>query len=111
LSTGRLRATVDELKGSVGGMVLERWGFPEELVECANQCDNWSREHKGEADLSDLVITASLHAAIGRRQVPRVDQVTACQRLLGDEMCPEFAKQFLEGAQQEIDQARALVNG
>lgn len=106
----RLDFAVDQLKTEVGPLVLERWEFPGELVACAREGQSWDRQREGEADLTDLVITASLHAQIGRRKIPRIDHVPACQRLLGDELCPEFAMKFMEGARQDIREAWALFS-
>ncbi|MEP5763238.1 MAG: HDOD domain-containing protein [Halieaceae bacterium] len=113
LDEDRLSVTVDELKAEVGGLVLEHWSFPEELVLCARECESWGREREegDKADLCDLVITASLHANIGHRPVPKIHSVGACERLLGDQLCPEFAKDFMQNAQTEIEEARALISG
>ena len=109
----RSRAIIDELKGEVGALVLERWGFPEELILCARACEDWgyNPEESSEPGLCDLVITAAYHASIGRRPLPRIDLVPACQRLLGADLCPESAKTFISGAQAEIREARALIGG
>lgn len=107
----RSRAIIDELKGDVGGLVLERWGFSEELVDCARACEDWGYNpgESTEPGLCDLVITAAYHASIGRRALPRIDLVPACQRLLGADLCPESAKTFITSAQAEIREARALI--
>ena len=104
-------ATVDELKAEVGALVLERWGFPEALVACARTCEAWQYQHDSseQPDLCDLVIAASYHANIGAKPLPGVDAVPACHRLLGPDLSPEVAMEFLRDAQQEIDEARALM--
>jgi HD-like signal output (HDOD) protein len=107
----RTNATVDELKADVGAMVLERWGFSEDLIACARSCEAWQYQHDSseEADLCDLVIAASYHANIGRLPLPGVEAVPACHRLLGPDLNPEAAVEFLRDAQQEINEARALI--
>ncbi len=109
----RTAAIVDELKAEVGGLVLEKWGFPEELVACAANCADWEYdpENAVRADLCDLVITATYHASIGRKFLPPIEEVPACSRLLGDELCPKFAIDFMKDAQEDIHQARALIEG
>jgi len=107
----KLDFTVNQLKAEAGSLVLERWEFPGELVACAREVESWDRQREGAADLTDLVITASIHARIGRSRIPRIDHVPACQRLLGDELCPEFAMKFMEGARQDISEAQALFAG
>jgi HD-like signal output (HDOD) protein len=109
----RSRAIIDELKGHVGGLVLERWGFSEDLIECARSCEDWGYNPDDSAGpgLCDLVITAAYHANIGKGPLPRIDLVPACQRLLGEELCPESAKTFINSAQAEIREARGLISG
>ena len=109
----RCRATLDELKGEVGGLVLEYWGFPDELIRCARCCEDWgySGSESGQADLCDLVVSSAYHAHIGRRALPRIDLVPACQRLLGADLAPESAMTFMASAREEIREARALIGG
>ncbi len=106
----RLQLTVEELKSEVGAEVLENWDFPTDYVQCARDGGNWSRASEGDPDLCDLVIASTLHAHIGRRKVPRIDAVPACQRLLGDDASPEFALSFMQSAREEIGAASSLVN-
>ncbi len=46
----------------IGHAILEAWGFSEDLANAANEHDNLERPHAGQADLTDVVITANLCA-------------------------------------------------
>ncbi len=108
----QIHATVDELKGEVGSLVLERWGFPEELVTCARNCGDWAYDHEAErSDLCDLVVSSNYHASIGKLSLPPITAVPACKRLLGPDLCPDYAINFMRDARQEIDEARSLIDG
>lgn len=107
-----LRQWADKLKGQVGGMVLENWQFPPEIVEVARGCEEWARCPTARADLCDLVLVATLHSYIGKRKQPappRMDQVPAYQKLALGKLTPESTLQILVEAKEQIAQARALL--
>lgn len=107
-----LRQWADKLKGEVGAMVLENWQFPEEIVEVARGCEDWSRCPTTRADLCDLVLVATLHSYIGKRKQPpppRMDQVPAYQKLALGKLTPEMTLQILVEAKEQIAQARGLL--
>lgn len=98
------------LKARVGARIMEKWGLSQPLVECAQHSDDWQRELEGPADLCDLVIVAALHAYIGRRKVPKFDEVLSFQRLCAaGHLDPEKALDFLETASEQVAEARSLL--
>jgi len=108
-----LRQWADKLKAEVGGMVLEHWQFPDEIVEVARGCEDWARCPTTRADLCDLVLVATLHSYIGKRKQPpppRMDQVPAYQKLALGKLTPELTLQILVEAKEQIAQARALIS-
>lgn len=109
----RIRNIVHTLRGEVGSLVLERWGLPAPLVDCARYSGDWTYVHNDDpgADLCDLVITACYHANIGRSKLPEIANISACQKMLGPELCPELAIDFMRDARQEILEARSLIEG
>ncbi len=107
-----LRAWCDKLKAEVGGMVLEHWQFPDEIVDVARGCEEWTRCPTTRADLCDLVLVATLHSYIGKRKQPpppRLDQVAAYQKLALGKLTPELTLQILVEAKEQIEHARALL--
>jgi HD-like signal output (HDOD) protein len=56
----RLDRLLTALHPEIGAFVLERWGFPQPLVEVARDHEKLFRGHEGAADLVDIVIVADL---------------------------------------------------
>jgi len=107
-----LQQWAGKLKGEVGALVLENWQFPDEIVEVARGCEEWSRCPTTRADLCDLVLVATLHGYIGKRKFPappRMDQVPAYQKLALGKLTPELPLQILVEAKDQIEQARSLI--
>ncbi len=105
-----LQRTVDELKTEVGALVLDRWAFPPEYLACALEAENWSRDTGKPVDLCDLIILANYHACIGKRELPKIDQLPAFRKLSEkNALAPEVAINFLHEAEEEIQAARALL--
>lgn len=108
-----MEACANSLKAEVGAMVLEKWEFSEELVDCARHCDDWNRETEAgnSADLGDLVIVAALHAYIGKRKLPPFHEVPAFNRISGGNLTAEKAVEFMSDAAEDIQQAMTLFYG
>ncbi len=49
----------------IGKAMLEKWEFPDELVDVAEQHEDLQRNHAGAADYVDLVMVANLQSYIG----------------------------------------------
>ncbi|HUH37448.1 MAG TPA: HDOD domain-containing protein [Spongiibacteraceae bacterium] len=111
-SDQHLQRWLDTIKGEVGALVLEEWGFPDELVEVARGCEDWLRCPTNKVDLCDLVLVATLHAYIGKRRKPappRLDQVPAMTKLSAGKLTPDLTVQLLSEARRELSEARALL--
>lgn len=106
----RLQAAINELKAEVGGIVLERWSFPEDAILCARHCEDWQRENDAKADMCDLILVATLHALIGKVKIPQLDTVPAFNRVSKGRLTPELAVNFLTEAKEQIEQAKALLS-
>jgi HD-like signal output (HDOD) protein len=107
-----LQLWTSQIKGEVGGLVLENWQFPDEIVEVARGCEDWARNPDTRPDLCDLVLVATLHGYIGKRKFPpppRMDQVAAYQKLALGKLTPELTLQILVEAKDQVEQARGLI--
>lgn len=110
----RMEASVNSLKAEVGAMVLEKWEFSSELVDCARHCEDWNREPEQEgavADICDLVNVAALHAYIGKQRLPAFDTVSSFNRISGGNLTAEKAVEFMSDAEEDIQQAMTLFYG
>lgn len=107
-----LRQWIDKLKGEAGGLLLEHWQFPPEIVEVAREAELWFRCPTPRTDLCDLVLVATLHSYIGKRRCPappRLDLVPAYQKLAPGKLTPALTLQVLAEAREQVAQARALL--
>jgi HD-like signal output (HDOD) protein len=109
---GRLDRVIQNLRSVTSARILQTWGFIEELVEVAEQAENWFRDKEGPADYADLVIVAQLHGFIGStkmRELPTLDQVPAFKRLELGELTPQKTAKVLETADDMLDRLRAML--
>lgn len=115
-----LAATIKELHGDVGELIMTKWNFPDEFSQVAKDADNWSRDHTGDADYCDLVLIAQWFSFMGKqsghdtptasaRVLPDLNMLPAYRKLGLDELSPENSTDLLQNAKEEIAQAMHLV--
>jgi HD-like signal output (HDOD) protein len=63
--SGDLLAWVDEQHPRVGGLLLEHWGFPPELVEVSRWHEDPTRDGGPRPDLVDVVQVANIQSRLG----------------------------------------------
>jgi HD-like signal output (HDOD) protein len=86
-------------------MVLRKWGFPGDMVQTVLHAEDWMRESERDADYTDLVIVAQLHAYAGSpngRKLPPLFLVPAFHKLAGGVLTPQHSLAILEEAAAEI---------
>lgn len=112
-----LLASVTELHGDVGVLVMTKWNFPADFAQVARDADDWERDHPGDADYSDLILIAQLlsfmdkqsgHAA-WPRVLPEISTLPAYQKLALDKTASENGAAILQNAKEEIAAAMHLV--
>jgi HD-like signal output (HDOD) protein len=107
---GLLEATIEEYGGQVGGMILRRWNFPDDMIRVALDGKQWERGHDGAADYVDLIIVAQLHAAGGMGGLPAPTEVPAFRKLglapLGDD-----GRSILDEAREEVAEVQQVLLG
>ena len=115
-----LAATIKELHGDVGELIMTKWNFPDDFTRVAKGADDWSRDHAGDADYCDLVLIAQLFSFMGKhvghdalpfdaRVLPELTTLAAYQKLGLGELSPENSITLLQNAKEEIAQAMHLV--
>lgn len=107
-----LEQAITDLRGELGGVILKRWGFNDDLIQAAKHAENWHREHEGGPDFCDLVQVAQLHALIGHEtadEYPAMESVPAFDKLSGGKLTPEASMKILEEAKQQIEETKALL--
>lgn len=90
LNMEELSAAIDELHPHVGHLVLDAWGFPQELLCVPAQAFDFRRRHGGDADYADVVSVAilQLHAVYEEARIPHNrEEIPALEKMgLGPEV-------------------------
>jgi HD-like signal output (HDOD) protein len=107
---GLLEATIQEYRGQVGGMILRRWNFPEDIIVVPLEAENWHRQHDQPADYADLIVIAQLKSADGRGGMPSPIEVPAYQKLGIDQMSAAGGS-VLDEAREEVAEVQRLLLG
>lgn len=113
-SPADLAKAVKEFRSEVGGIILQRWGFGDDMINAAKDAEHWQRDHDGKADLADLVIVAQLHLMIiqrGTDDVPPLENVPAFRRISPDSMSAEKSLAMLREAHEQVVETRHMLAG
>lgn len=105
---GLLEATISEYRGQVGGLILRRWHFPDDMVAVPLAAEQWDREREGAGDYADLVVVAKLHALGGQGERPEPAAVPAYSRLGLDRLRTDGGS-ILDEAREEIAEVQQLL--
>jgi HD-like signal output (HDOD) protein len=105
---------VGQLRGVIGGAILRKWRFPEELVACATEGEQWLRDSGPTPDYCDVVIVAQLLAYLGSAHqldgLPNLGEVPAFGKLrLGGGEGEDAGSTFLEERRDQISQTQSLL--
>lgn len=109
---GELECTIDGLKGELGGVMLERWNFPKELVVAAKDAEHWIR-NVPEKDYCDLIIIAQMHTyADSHRmeQMPKLHELPSFSRTGLNKLTPEKFIELLDEAKAQRDEIKGLIS-
>lgn len=107
-----LDQAIQELRGEIGAMILQRWGFHEPLVQAARKADEWYYDSGPRADYADLVILAQLHSHMkaGRgAQYPQMEQIPAFAKLAPDTLTPQASLKVIDQAKGEVAEVIRLL--
>lgn len=108
----QLEHVMADMRGTVGSMILRRWGFADNLIQVTEEAENWQRDPAEEPDYTDLVIVAQLHSFIGTprmEMLPTFDQVPAFNKLSLGEFTPHKSLKILDTASKQLAAAEALL--
>lgn len=109
-----LDRAVLELRGEIGAMILQRWGFQPALVRAARMADEWHYDSGGRAEYADLVILAQLHSHMkaGRgAQYPQMEEIPAFAKLAPDTLTPQASLKVIDQAKGEVAEVIRLLAG
>lgn len=55
---------IHKMQGEVGAYIFENWHFPQYMIDVANECYHFRRNHQGPADYVDVVQVALIQGSI-----------------------------------------------
>jgi HD-like signal output (HDOD) protein len=108
-----LENAIRKLHGFIGGMLLQHWGFEQELVTVAEESDDWWRDAAPVADYCDVVLVAQLHSRLlGGQSVagPPLNEVPAFHKLGLGKVDPRTGIRLLYEARAEIRKITHYLN-
>jgi len=111
-SPEQLERSIRRLRADIGAMTLEKWGFDNEIIDAVRAAEDWTRDNGKDADYTDILIIAQLHAYLGTDQMnelPRIDEVPAFGKLALGSLSPRMSLLILDEAKQEIEQMRRIL--
>lgn len=103
-----LDRTIAVLQGLVGVFILNKWHFPEHLLQIPTQTGNWYHDEKPALQMSDIVLLARFHAQLGGGQshnLPPLNTLPAFLKLGESRLTPDMSLQALHDAKQQITEA------
>ena len=108
-----LDTIVEQLSGPIGEMVLNDWGFPQDLVTVAKEWGNWSRVNEKKFDYCDLVQVATLYAFNRNphsKQIPEMNDVPAFKKMEIQQLSSEQITRSITQAQEQIAEMRSIFS-
>ena len=61
---GELFKIIQKMQGEVGAYIFQKWHFPDYMIDVANECYHFRRNHDGPADYIDVVQVALIQGSI-----------------------------------------------
>lgn len=109
---GHIERTIQELRATIGVMIMRKWNFPTDFENVVINCENWWRCNESDPDYTDLVILSQLHSFVGTLQIhkyPRMDEIPAYRKLISDDTSTDISKDILGFAKEEIWQIQQML--
>lgn len=100
-----LEQIVKHISGVVGGMVIRRWGLPDDLLAVVEENENWARQSTGEADTCDIILVAQIYYRLKHHQLdglPKIEQVPAFKKIFKGNQSGDFIAKVFEQANEEV---------
>jgi len=101
------------LQSEVGETLLEKWDFPEDIIEVVKHSTDWEYDQGENTNYSDIINIAQLHAYIGtplQEVFPNIDEVPAFHKLALGQLTPDLSLQVLEKSEGDINETISRFN-
>lgn len=107
-----LRRIVDRLRGEIGALILRSWRFAPDVAAAARDAEFWPREHRGPADVTDVVIVAQIHDRLRLHEpggLPEIADMPAFAKVLGEDASPETSVLVMNQSQGLVEEMRSIL--
>ena len=91
---------------------LRQWGLPDPIVDAVTQQGNWTYDHDGPCDITDILLVShvlSLAKAGAREQLPRLDETPAFEKITKQRLSPKLSLQVLQEVEQRAAELKSLL--
>lgn len=112
-SKQQITPTIKALQGIMGSVILNKWDFPETLLDIPSKTENWYYSNGENLDINDIILLAKFHSYMGSEQMqnlPPLHTLPAFQKLGDNTLTPDMSLQTLHDAKQQISEAMSLFN-
>ena len=104
---------VKHLKGTIGTMILSKWGFPASFLIAAEDSEKWNRYGQNEIEYCDLVIVSHWcykALVLGEaNELPPLSEIPAFRKLGMEYMTEDELKGFLHESSEKVKNIQSLL--
>jgi putative nucleotidyltransferase with HDIG domain len=111
-SEEKLVAVIRKFHSDIGAMILEQWGFGDDIIECARHADDYDLETNSGKSYLDIIQVAQLHSYLGSKHadtLPSIPDTPAFIRLFSSDNNPEVSLKILEDAHNQIKEVMSWL--
>lgn len=108
-----LHQMMEKMHNQVGSSILRSWNFSDDMINVAEEAENWVYNENEQPCLVDIINIAHLHSYIGsakQRSVPIIDQVPAFHKLALGKLTPKLSIKVLEESHKIISETKKLLS-
>lgn len=110
----RLENAIVNLRVPVGLLIIDHWQIDSDMQSVIQGAEDWTRNSGTQADYADVVVVAQLilmEQQNASSAHPVLSEVPAFAKLGLAPATPERIQEFLDEAQQDIDEIKQLLSG
>ena len=114
LTEDKLRSFGDELKGSIGSMILRGWHLPDQIVSTTLKVERWHRNENDSIDLCDCIILAHAHDTSPpgwSSPLPPIEEIPAYRKLSDGSLSASHRLLVVEEAEKELQAMNEILGG
>ena len=114
LTPDKLRSFSDELKGSIGSMILRAWHMPDQIADTTLEVEHWYRNKQDTIDLCDCVILAHAYDTSPppwSSSLPPIEEIPAYTKLSADGLPADHRLLVVEEAEKKLQAMNEILGG